>query len=148
MQALHRSGFTLLELMVTLAIVAILAGLAYPSYRHAILKSKRAEGSGALLQLMQQQERYYLAHGRYIAFSSASVDPDERRFKWHSGSSAPASAYEISAVPCAGSTLQECVQLTAVAGTAQVNAQHRDPQCGLLSLSSSGARSPAAPECW
>lgn len=148
MQALYRSGFTLTEVMVTMVIVAVLAGLAYPSYRHVMLKNKRAEGSTALLQLMQQQERFYLAHGRYITFSSASVDPDELRFKWHSANSAAASAYEISAVPCAGSSLQECVQLTAVAGTAQVNAQHRDPQCGLLSLSSSGVRSPAAPECW
>lgn len=143
-----RTGFTLVEVMVVTVIVAILGSLAYPSYQQAVRKAKRAEGRAALLQLMQQQERYYTLHTRYIAFSAVSNDDDARRFKWYSGDSSSASAYEISASACADETLQECVVLTAQAGSPKVNAAHADPQCGLLSLSSTGVKSPPGADCW
>lgn len=143
-----RRGFTLIEVMVTAVIVAILAALAYPSYSHTVRKARRAEGQAALMQLMQQQERYYMTHTRYVAFFADSADAESRKFKWFSGDSADASAYEISGVACAGESLQECIVLTARAGTARVNAHYADSRCGVLSLSSSGIKLPADKECW
>ncbi|WP_233556284.1 type IV pilin protein [Noviherbaspirillum sedimenti] len=144
----HWSGFTLVEVMVVAVIIAVLAGLAYPSYRDAVRKARRAEGRAALLQVLQQQERYYLLHTRYIAFSADSADADAKKFNWHSGNSAAASAYEISGAACAGATLQDCILLSATPGSAKVDSAYEDPHCGVLSLSSTGAKLPAGKDCW
>jgi type IV pilus assembly protein PilE len=143
-------GFTLIEIMVVLVIVAILAAVAYPSYQESIRKSRRAEGHAALMQLMLQQERYYSQSNSYFAFSSASTDPVQMKFKWYSGEMPAASSYEISASACTGDVIQNCVLLTAKPGTAKVNSAHTDAACGNLMLSSAGVKtvSGTATHCW
>ncbi|MFI3186333.1 MAG: prepilin-type N-terminal cleavage/methylation domain-containing protein, partial [Methylococcaceae bacterium] len=54
-----QAGFTLIELMVTVAIVGILAAIAYPSYQDSVRKSRRADASGALLGLANAMERHF-----------------------------------------------------------------------------------------
>jgi type IV pilus assembly protein PilE len=54
-----RNGFTLIELMIVVAIVGILAAVVYPSYTESIKRGKRAEGRAALLDIAARQERYY-----------------------------------------------------------------------------------------
>jgi len=143
-------GFTLIELMAAMAVFAILAVVAYPSYRHAVIKTKRTEGRAALMQLMQQEEKYYAQFTSYIAFSSDSVDPEEKRFKWYSGDQPRPSAYEISAMTCEGESIRDCVILTAVPGTAKVDSSFEDKNCGRLMLTSAGAESASgkAADCW
>ena len=63
-------GFTLIDVMVAVVIVGILAAIAYPSYQHAVRKTRRAEARAALMQIMQQEERYYSHATTYIAFAS------------------------------------------------------------------------------
>jgi type IV pilus assembly protein PilE len=65
MKAHGTRGFTLIELMVACAVVAILAAIAYPSYVDHIAKVKRAEGKSALLKAAQLQERFYTSNGFY-----------------------------------------------------------------------------------
>jgi len=72
MKKLLHGGFTLIELMITVAIIAILAGVAYPSYRNQVMRSNRSEAKNALLQLQLAQEKYFLQFGRY-AGSSCNV---------------------------------------------------------------------------
>lgn len=143
-------GFTLMELMVVVAVVGILASLAYPSYQEAVRKTKRAEGRAALMQLMQQEERFYSQNTRYIAFTSESTDPDEKKFKWFSGDNPATSAYEISASACSGEAIQNCVVVSAKPGTGKVNASYKDPACGELTLTSTGSKtaSGGADYCW
>ena len=145
-----RQGFTLIELMIVLAVAAILAAIAYPSYQESVRKTRRAEGRTALMQLMQQQERFYSQHTRYIAFSSASTDANEKRFKWYSADSAASSSYEISAAACSDDVIQNCVALTAKPGTEKVNKGYKDPACGELTLTSTGIKkaSGTAALCW
>lgn len=52
-------GFSLIELMIVVAIVGIIASIAYPSYMNAIRESRRTEGRNALLniELLQQKHR-------------------------------------------------------------------------------------------
>lgn len=59
------SGFTLIELMITVAIIAILAGIALPAYNSQIVKSRRTDAQRALIEYAQSMERYFTVNGRY-----------------------------------------------------------------------------------
>lgn len=72
----QRRGFTLVELMVAVAIAGILAAMAYPAYTSHLLRSRRADAASVLTAVVQAQERY---RGNRSAFSSSlddlKVDP-------------------------------------------------------------------------
>lgn len=141
-------GFTLVEVMVTLVILAVLSALAYPSYAGYVRKSRRIEGQVALVETMQQEERYYTQHNAYKAFSASATDPGA--FRWWSGSSPARSAYEIDANACPGHDIKECVQVRARPGTAKVDTAFRDPECDMLTLDSTGQQTASGPlaTCW
>jgi type IV pilus assembly protein PilE len=67
MHAIRRAarGFTLVELMITVGIVAILASVAYPSYNEQVAKGRRAEVRNTLLEATQWMERFYGENYRY-----------------------------------------------------------------------------------
>jgi type IV pilus assembly protein PilE len=133
----NKSGFSALEIMITLAIVTILCATVYPAYTNAAMKSRRAEARSALLSTMLQQENYYAQHNTYIAFNS---ETQQSPFKWWSGQSASTSYYEIQAASCANQPLTQCVLLTAIPGTGKVK-NHRDSVCGNLTLDSANNKS-------
>jgi type IV pilus assembly protein PilE len=59
------NGFTLIELMVAVAIVGILAGIAYPSYINNLTKSRRTDATGALLGFASAMERHFTETNTY-----------------------------------------------------------------------------------
>ena len=144
----NRTGFTLIEVLTVLTIGAVLATIALPSYHAVICRTRRAEGRAALLKLMQQQEQVYTQRTSYVAFSATSSDPDQLRFKWYSGDTAHASAYEIEASPCDTMQIAECVVLSARPGTERVNNGFTDPHCGVLRLDSFGKMWADSGDCW
>lgn len=143
-------GFTLVELLVVLAIVSILTAVAYPNYARHVVKSRRVEAQLALVDTMQKQEQYRALHHTYAAFSSASTDADSRQFRWWIGARPGDSAYELDGRACEGQLISQCIELRARPGTANVDTGFSDPDCGVLRLASSGAQgaSGTAPRCW
>jgi type IV pilus assembly protein PilE len=103
------SGFSLIELMITVAIIGILSAVAYPSYVSYIEKGKRAECRSGLLKTMQQQERYFTQRNTYVAFTSGTTSAVVSAF---SGETLEKSACEIAAAAC-GAGLNTCVELVA-----------------------------------
>jgi type IV pilus assembly protein PilE len=63
------AGFTLIELMITLMVIAIISAIAYPSYRSYVLRTQRTDAMTALLQLAAAQEKFYLQNNTYATNS-------------------------------------------------------------------------------
>ncbi|MFQ5660921.1 MAG: type IV pilin protein [Gammaproteobacteria bacterium] len=59
------TGFTLIELMIVITIIAILASIAYPSYQQHVIKARRVDAEGNLLELSQFMERFFTETGSY-----------------------------------------------------------------------------------
>ena len=155
MNAKFHRGFTLIELMVVVAIVGILASIAYPAYTDSILKGRRAEGRKALTELLQQQERYMTQNNCYVGFTTTSggvasatapspttacggVTAASVPFKVFSGDSLSGSAYLLSADTCpdgSGGTLSiaDCVRVIATP-------IKTDAEAGVLRITSTGTK--------
>lgn len=70
-----RNGFTLIELMIAVAIVGILAAIAYPSYQQQVRKTRRADAQGALMGLANAMERSFTEQNTYAGAAQAGTLP-------------------------------------------------------------------------
>ncbi len=142
---MKRNGFTLIEVMIVVAIVGILAAIAYPSYQEYVLRTGRADGMSKLMEIMQAQERFYSQNQTYttnlgaggLAYNvaaNAAVASNEGR-------------YNVTAAACGGG-IANCVALTATT----VGQQANDLKCGNLSLDSRGTKgetgTQTVQDCW
>ena len=70
----NATGFTLIELMITVAIVAILAAIAYPNYRNYVLRGQLVDATNGLAALQANMERYYQDNRTYVT-TGAFISP-------------------------------------------------------------------------
>jgi len=138
----RKSGFTLIEVMIAVAIVAILSAIALPSYKSQMQKTRRSDAKVALTTAASLQERVYMRNNVY----SSSVNDIGG-----SGGSllSPAGYYSISVdvTGCVNSQPNgSCYVLTAapVAGGVQAN----DTRCASFTLADTGAKTATNTDCW
>ena len=141
------AGVTLLELLVTVAIVGILGAIAYPSYTNYVMRTNRVVGKSLLLQVADRQEQFFADNKRYttdltqlgynangfmVDDQSAYVaDGDANRLYRISLTNATATTFTANAAP-------------------QLNQATRDTNCQTLTLTHRGLKGQTGPstDCW
>ena len=122
----RQRGFTLIELMITVAIVALLSVIAYPAYQSQVIKGNRAEGKAAVLKTAQALERYFTANNTYTTNLATLGMPT------YSGDDSAGSKYDITIVAGgAGITTSFVVKATP---------RVTDAECGTLTLTQAGQK--------
>lgn len=132
----NQIGFTLIELMIVVGIIAIIASIAYPSYTAAVMKSNRSEAKVGLTETAQQLQRCFTAYGRFD-------DPDGKKrcnvyVKLTTGDSKITTVgsqfYDITLSPAATATTYTLVAKPAKAP------QTKDKDCNELSINQAGVK--------
>ncbi len=145
------AGFTLVELVVAMVIVATLAAIAIPSYSSYVLKSHRTEAKSALLDLASLEERYFSTANTY------SQNPTDLGYNYGVGVSFPVgSGYynitNISVLPATPPATTATYSITATATA--VGNQTNDTACVTFTISSTGQQTAtgadpnASVDCW
>ena len=143
----RQSGVTLIELMVVVAIIAIISAFAYPSYQRYVVKAKRTVAQNTLLQIADRQQQFFMDNKRFTADltdlgfpadphvvdddGNSTVAGDSQAVYSLSLSNVTATTWTITAAPLHG-------QLT------------RDTYCGSLTITQAGTKGKtgASDKCW
>lgn len=125
-------GFTLIEMMIVVAIIGILAAIAYPSYDEYVKRANRTEGQAFLNDVAARQERYFSQNNKYIN--------DVTKLGLSSANS-PTQKYAVSIVLTAGSY------------TLTAEQKFNDSKCGNLTLTGLGVKGRSGTgktieDCW
>ncbi len=153
----RQTGFTLIELMIAVAIVGILAAIAVPSYQESVMKSRRTDAKGALMSLANAMERHFTENNTYCnaggtggantcGDADATFDTGIPPGNIYAPTGATATFYQFEIFAANESTYT--IRAIPVDGSAQAN-----DKCGILSLNSVGQRDAKkddnpVPNCW
>lgn len=142
-----RAGFTLIEAMIVVTVLAIIAAIAFPSYSNYVLRANRAAAKAAVMRIAGQQESFFTDRKQY-ATSLADLSPGWsatmylRRDGNFQNTDTPAAiyAFTLSAASSSGFTVQ----------ATPVHSQARDTDCATLSYVSTGLKSASTgrADCW
>jgi type IV pilus assembly protein PilE len=132
------AGFTLVELMIVVVIIAILAGIAVPSYRAYVVRGHRAAAKACMSEYTQYMERWYTTRMTYVGAAPTLGCATESGLD---------TRYTLSAAVVAPT--QRTYTVTATPIGAQLAS---DTKCGTLTVDQTGARTKSGTgtlaECW
>jgi len=135
-------GFSLIELAVTVVIIAILTAIAYPMYQNHVIRSRRADAKSALAQLAQLQETYYIDHQSHYATTFTDLNlKGLNELKLENDMILSEGGYYQITLASDGSRFT----LTAVPNEKEWGELH-DSSCTPLTITSTGEKLPD--ECW
>lgn len=130
----HRArigGFTLIELMIVVAVVAILAAIAYPSYNDSVRKSRRGQAKADMVEIAQHMERWRSVNNTYVggwtAIGKPVQSPKTGTARYTLAVNETQSTFTITVTPQTG--------------------QDKD-KCGTMSLNQAGVKTPTTGGCW
>jgi type IV pilus assembly protein PilE len=136
-------GFTLIELMIALGVVAILAAIAIPQYNRYAYRARRTDGQKLLMAIANAEERYYAQQNKYADLQTIG-------FSTTVNATSDSGYYTASVTPTTVNTFA-AQGFTATATPVQSLAQKNDV-CGALSLTNAGVKAPlnitSNGSCW
>jgi type IV pilus assembly protein PilE len=127
----QKRGFSLIELMVVLAIIAILAAIAIPSYGRYAFRARRPDGQELLLRIANAQERYYATNNHYGSLTDLGFNDANSEKGYYLAAFDPDIA--------AGSTSAQTYTATVTPQGAQLK-----DVCGSLTINDAGVKTPLA----
>jgi len=139
MRSKHSQAFTLIELLIVVAIIGLLSAIAIPSYRNSVLRSGRAEAKGELMVVASDQERYFSSNNSYVLDATPLITTDG------TDRTTTNALYEITIAAC-GAGIASCFIATATPQGDQAN-----DDCTTLTVNSVGVRGATGDtvdECW
>lgn len=131
-------GVTLVELLITVVIIGILVGVAYPSYQNYLARANRAEAQGILMENSQILERNYTVASRY---DNVNADGSGAAPAIIAQSPKPVSTAKYTIAAAYGTAPAQTFTLTATPTGVMTG-----DSCGSLTLSNTGVKAPA--NCW
>lgn len=133
MNSNRKKGFTLIELMIAVAIIGILTAIAFPSYQNYVTRSSRSAAQTELLQLANLQEKIYLnSNGYAVSVTAAYNGRDDGGLGKTSGRTEDGK-YNLSITPNATPTQTYTITATPVANSSQ-------DADGIISIAANGTR--------
>ncbi len=137
----RQDGFTLIEIMIVVAVLGILTAIALPSYNSYVQKSRRSDARAALMEAANRQQQFILNRSTFTTnMQDLGYATDPAR--------SPDGFYTFDAAQCAGGVaLTRCYVLTAT----PVGPQTGDAACTSFTLTSAGTKAAtgtSAATCW
>lgn len=129
----HSKGFTLVELLIVIVVIAILGSIALPSYQETMRKGRRADAKNKIMEIAALQERRYSDTGAYsdlaTIYGSSPAISDDGHYQITSAQGVGAQTYTLTAAPVV-----------------------TDPNCGNYTYTQSGVINVTGPKgvdyCW
>lgn len=150
-----QQGFTLIELMVVVAVIAILSTIAIPAYEQSVTKARRADAKVALMKLAQLQEAYFSNNNKYAVTLTELLASSSEGFSGVNGTTAqsPQNYYTLTLTP--GTVATRSFTLTAApSGDMATREGKMSVSCKGLTLDSTGQRgisgggTGSVQDCW